>query len=506
MDRFYVLPLLIGLAISCVTPSPPASIPAQPNILFMIADDWSYPHASILGDPVVQTPTFDRVAQNGVLFHNAYCAAPSCSPSRASILSGRYPHQLEAGGNLWSVYPQQYDNFVDLLQDAGYHTGSTRKGWGPGDYQRVGYDHNPAGKTYPGFKDFFDSKPDEAPFFFWFGSSDPHRVYTPNSGVRTGMDAGMVNVPPFLPDLPCIRNDILDYFYEVERFDRECGNILTFLQERGELDHTIVVITSDNGMPFPRAKANLYDYGTRMPMAMCWTSTLRPNQVMQDFVSLVDLAPTFLEAAQRPVPTSMSGYSLLPDSPGSTVRDKVFIERERHANVRKGDLSYPMRAVRTKDYLYIHNFEPERWPAGDPKTHVSVGQFGDVDNSISKFLIMSMEGQEHDREYFNLSFGKRTEEEFYVLADDPGNIKNQIRNKEYAQVLEELRQELVDWMQATDDLRSHDPNTIYWDTVEYTPTYQFFDFDLTNKLAEYQMERREGNRFMPISCSQSPKN
>ena len=476
---------------------------SRPNIVFLIADDWSYPHAGIYGDETVRTPTFDALASNGALFENAYCAAPSCSPSRASILLGRYPHQIESAGNLWSVIPSKFPNWVSVLKEAGYHTGKSRKGWGPGDFEAGGYSKNPAGKEYVDFNTFLKEKKSGQPFSYWFGSQDPHRDYEANTGVKTGMDLSKVHVPGFLPDLPCVRNDIMDYYYEVERFDRESGNIIATLKKEGLLENTIIVMTSDNGMPFPRAKATVYDYGTRMPLAMYWKGHIEGGLRISDFMNFVDFGPTFLEAAGLEIPKTFSGKSLLElfstDATKSD-RSRVFLERERHANVRKGDLGYPVRAIRNKEYLYIKNVEPDRWPAGDPNTHVSVGQYGDVDNSITKFLVMKMEGRSLDNDYFQLSFGKRPSEELYVLADSPYNLKNEAANPKYEAVLSKLRSELQAWMQRTNDLRATEPRTSYWDTVLYTPDYQHSDFDLNEELAEYRMTSNEGGKYNDIPC------
>lgn len=202
----------------------------RPNILFLIADDWSYPHAGIYGDQMVMTPTFDEMAKEGALFYNAYAASPSCSASRASILTGRYPHQNDQGANLWSEWPAQFPTYVSVLEEEGYFTGSTRKGWGPGDYQVSGLKHNPAGKSYEDFETFYKEKPKGKPFTFWFGSSDPHRDYITNTGIQSGMRLQDVEVPAIFPDLDCVRNDILDYYFEVERFDRECGQIIRWIK------------------------------------------------------------------------------------------------------------------------------------------------------------------------------------------------------------------------------------------------------------------------------------
>ncbi|MEQ8414184.1 MAG: sulfatase [Imperialibacter sp.] len=492
MKHSFLITLSILLAIGCTPDSQPAkeaSAVKQPNVLFLIADDWSYPHAGIYGDPVVRTPTFDRIAREGALFQNAYTAAPSCSPSRAAILTGRFPHQLESAGNLWSVFPKKFANWVTILDENGYFTGKTRKGWGPGDFKAGGYTDNPAGKDFASFEEFFAQKPAGTPFSFWFGSTDPHRDYVPNTGIQTGMSLDDVIVPAFLPDLPCVRNDILDYYFEVERFDRESGRILRMLEEAGELDNTIVVMTSDNGMPFPRAKANLYEYGAHMPLAMRFPSKIAEGTVVTEFTNAVDFAPTFVEAAGLDASMFTSGSSLWPLLAGTDSKDRSrgFSERERHANVRAGDLSYPSRSVRTGQYLYIKNFMPDRWPAGDPTTYQSVGQYGDVDNSITKYLIMAMEGKtaETRPDYFNLTFAKRQPEELYDIKKDPFQLHNLALDPEYRSTLSSLQSDLTQWMEATGDLRATNPQTIYWDTVLYTPNYQYHDFDLANGINEY---------------------
>lgn len=493
MPVFSILFLLLTLFSSSTEKKAPKA--SQPNILFLIADDWSFPHAGVYEDQVVRTPTFDRLAAEGALFTNAYTASPSCSPSRAAVLLGRYPHQNEAGGNLWSEFPAQYPTYVSLLEEDGYFTGSTRKGWGPGEFKVSGLEHNPAGKTYEDFKAFLAAKPKDQAFTFWFGSSDPHREYVPNTGISMGMKLDDVVVPGFFPDNDCVRNDILDYYFEVERFDRECGQLIKMLEELGELDNTIIVLTSDNGMPFPRAKANLYDFGTRMPLVIRWPEKVKAGTIIDDFVNFVDFAPSFLEAAGLHA-TGMSGQSLWPLLAGEKQdREQVYLERERHANVRKGDLSYPMRAVRDHQYLYIRNMIPERNPAGDPTVHQSVGQFGDVDNSITKYLIMSMEGKGsvNSLDYFKLSFGKRPAEELYDVVADPYQLMNLAEDKNFSTVKTRMQEKLQNWMEETGDLRASDPRSIYWDTVRYTPNYQMEDYDFQKRIEEYRIKPPFGN-------------
>src|SRR5687768_7328956 len=375
---------VITLSLSAQTP------PKQPNILLAIADDWSWPHAGAYGDPTVKTPVFDRVAREGVLFTRAFAAAPSCTPSRAALLTGRAPHQLEEGGVLHGFLPERHPVYTDLLEQAGYYVGYTRKGWGPGRFEAGGRTRNPAGQPFGDFETFLRGRPAGRPFAFWFGSQDPHRPYEEGSGAASGIDLASIRVPAFLPERPEVRRDLADYFFEVQRFDRELGEIVERLRTLGELDNTLIVITADNGMPFPRAKANVYDAGARVPFAMRWPDRARAGLIANAFIKLNDLAPTFLEAAGLTPPPAMSGRSILRVAAGGSeqARDKVFVERERHANVRKGDLSYPVRAVRTDEWLYVRNLRPDRWPAGDPEMYVAVGPYGDIDGGLSKTLLL----------------------------------------------------------------------------------------------------------------------
>lgn len=450
---------LLWLAISLTSAAVPVTPPPQlrPNILFIIADDWSFPHAGVYGDKVVQTPNFDRIAREGTLFTNAYCAAPSCTPSRASLLTGRPVHQLEEGGNLWGFLPKRFATYPMLLEDAGYFVGSTRKGWGPGNFQAGGRAENPAGKPYKSFDEFYAQAPKDKPFCFWFGSQDPHRPYDKDSGVQAGLKPEAVTVPPHLPDTPEVRKDILDYYLEVQRMDRETGVILKRLEADGKLDNTLVVWTSDNGMPFPRAKANLYNFGTHMPLAVRWPGKVKAGQVVNDFVVLTEVAPTMLEAAGiQPLP-AMTGRSWLNLLAGKKAagRAQVYLERERHANVRKGDLSYPARAIRTKDFLYIRNLRPERWPAGDPEMYFAVGAFGDIDGGPTKDLLLARKNDPAIARYFNLACEKRPAEELYDLRRDPGELTNVAGDKKYASAKQRLRASLDKWMQTTGDPRAN---------------------------------------------------
>ncbi|MCY3021416.1 MAG: sulfatase [Planctomycetota bacterium] len=435
----------------------------RPSILFALADDWSFPHAGVYGDKVIKTPTFDRIAKEGVLFKHSYCASPSCTPSRGAILTGQAVHRLESGANLWSTLPLKFQVYPDLLEAAGYGVGYQGKGWAPGALgERT---RNPAGPQFKGFAEFLKTVPPDKPFCFWYGSRDPHRPYKEGQGLSAGMKIEDVTVPPFLPDTPEVRGDILDYYFAVQRFDRDTGEILKLLEESGRAANTIVVMTSDNGWPFPRAKANLYDIGTHMPLAIRWPAKVQGGRTVDAFVGHTDFAPTFLEAAGlKPLP-EMTGRSLLrllcDQNAVDAERDKVFLERERHANVRKGDLGYPCRALRTQKFLYVRNLCPDRFPAGDPEMWKAVGPYGDIDDGPSKQVTMKRRNEPGIEKFARLALDKRPAEELFDLVKDPAQLFNVVNDTQYADAKKDLRAGLDLWMKDTGDPRAAGDTDIF---------------------------------------------
>jgi N-sulfoglucosamine sulfohydrolase len=444
----------------------------RPNILFCLADDWSWPHAGIAGDKVVKTPTFDRVAREGVLFKNAFVSAPSCTPSRGAILTGQWHWRLRQGGNLWSTLPAEFDVYPDLLEQAGYHIGYTRKGWGPGRDGPGGRKRNPAGPRFKNFQQFLKARPQDTPFCFWFGSFEPHRGYKWRSGLESGMKLEDVEVPACLPDSEDVRTDICDYYWEVQRFDTEVGELLKVLQENGELESTLVVISGDNGMPFPRCKSNLYDLGTNVPLAVRWPARVKGGRIVEDFISLADLAPTFLEAAGLKLTEQMTAKSFLnvltSDKSGRVdpIRDHVLTGKERHVPGQEtGMAGYPMRAIRTHDFLYIRNFKPNRWPAGAPKGYAQTVDiviirprgthygYADVDAAPAKSYMLKYRDDPKVKKLFEPAFGKRPPEELYDLKKDPAQLNNVAGLPDYAGVKNKLAAALMAELKATKDPR-----------------------------------------------------
>ncbi len=440
------------------------SAKSRPNILFCIADDWGWPHAGAYGDPAVKTPAFDRIAAEGVLFEHAYVSSPSCTPCRNSILTGQHFWRLEDGANLWSTLDTKFAVYPLLLQKAGYHIGHWRKCWGPGDLKAGGYrSHHPHGKHVKGFKAFMDARPAGKPFCFWLGASDPHRPYKAGTGKASGMDLSKIHVPEFWPDAPEIRSDIADYYFEVQRFDRDVGQALALLEQRGELDNTIVVMTGDHGMPFPRCKSNLYEWGVHVPLAIRWGGKIKGARRVTDFVSLIDLAPTFLDAAGVAAPGEMVGTSLMPvlqsGKAGRVVaaRDHMIFGKERHVPAQKAPSmgGYPCRGIRVDRYLYIRNFEPDRWPAGvvEGGTH-PMGAHADCDNGPTKSYLVQNREKPDVKAFYDLSFAKRPAEELYDVERDPYQLKNLAGDPALAGVKADLNKRLTAGLKTTADPRA----------------------------------------------------
>lgn len=466
-------PGMIALAMLCASSTTLHAEEQAPNILFAIADDWAWPHAGAYGDPVVQTPTFDRIAKEGVLYTRAHVIAPTCTASRGGILTGQAAHRLEEGGNLWSRLPAKFRCYPEILEENGYIVGSMRKGWGPGSLEGTGRKWNPAGRSFRNFAEFLKTVPQGKPFCFWFGSSDPHRPYDKGSGVKSGIDPEKIRVPPFLPDTPTVRSDIADYYFEVQRFDRELGEVIAILEKTGKLENTLVFVTGDNGMPFPKAKATCYDAGTHVPLAVCWKARVPGGRVVDDFISMTDVAPTILQAAGlEPLP-EMTGRSFLNVLLGSAAgrvdpaRDHVFTERERHTCTRPQDASYPVRSIVTERYHLIWNLRPHLWPVGNPPEE-SVGRdYGDIDGSPTWTEMLARKDDPAIRPFFLAAGGaKRPEFELYDLLSDPGELNNLAGKPEHTAVQEELKEKLKAWMTNTGDPRALG-ETDFWDRAPY---------------------------------------
>lgn len=505
-----------------------AAAAERPNIFIAISDDVSFPHASAYGSKMVKTPAFDRVAKNGVLFNNAFCAAPGCSPSRAAFLTGRHIWMIEEAGTHASYFQTRYRTFPEVLGEAGYAVGSTGKAWGPGNFTHNGRKENPAGKSYSskkgyvaGFEQFMNERPRDKPFCFWFGSKDAHRSYAKGSGLKKGMTLDQAEVPKFLPDRPEIRSDLLDYAFEVERFDNDCDRMLKMLEAAGELENTLVIITSDNGMPFPRAKANCYEFGVHMPLAVSWSNRIPGGRTLNDLVGFVDLTATIYDAAkvESPQDYPVAGASLLPvlqtekDGIADPQRASVLCGRERHSSSRFNSLGYPQRAIRTHDYLYIHNFRPERMPAGPAQKYDQAkfdgkgqmvsyelgpahGGYHDIDACPTLDFLIAQRDDVELGKYLGWSVDRRPAAELFDIKTDPACLHNLAADPQFADIRKDHHDRLMSALKATGDARVINGGDI-WETyprvsgVRWFPTPRWAKEDATRVPEMKWLEKRQ---------------
>jgi N-sulfoglucosamine sulfohydrolase len=529
---FLVTSLFASVAVSYGTTSKDAQVTKRPNILIAISDDQSFEHTSFAGCKFVSTPGFDRVARNGVYFTCCFAGSPGSAPSRGSLVTGRYPWQNEQSGQHASSWMKKYVPFVDLLRSNGYLTGFTGKGVDPFQYARNEADslwrkENAAGEEYNSFKykngdptdertagginainyyanflSFIQNRKPGQPFYFWYGGHEPHRAYEKDSWVRNGKKLEDVAVPPFLPDNDLIRGDILDYAVEIEWFNLHLSRILNYLDSIGELDNTIVIATGDNGMSFPSAKANCFEYGAHVPLAISYPKGFPSGRNVDDPVSFADFAPTILEmtGTKSDDMLPISGKSLvniLKSNKSGTVdvtKKYVFSGRERHSSSRWNNLGYPQRALRSREYLLIWNAKPELWPAGDPQS-IKEGSsnelnpmygidekgvfhsgwaFTDIDAGPSKSFIVENHDNEKYKLFFDLATAKRPEFELYKVTDDPGCLKNLAGVPTYSDIEKEMKSTLFDELTLSGDPRVVGPDKEIFDSYErYSPIRKF---------------------------------
>jgi len=465
--------MVSGLALMAgVACAPAVAAPVRrPNILFALADDWSWQSAIPTDQLGLNLPNFERVRREGLTFDNAFVAAPSCTTSRGSILTGRAPWQLEEGSNLASILPAKFGVYPDLLEAAGYQVGLSGKGWAPGQLGPVGRQRNPAGPAFKDFAAFMAGRKAGAPFCFWLGSNDPHRPYKRGIGRASGVKL-TGPVPPYLPDTDAVRIDIEDYMWAAQRFDSALGEALKAIEAAGELSNTLVVVTGDNGWAFPRGKATLYDAGTHVPLAMMWPDRIRPGRVTKAMVSLTDLGPTFVEAAGLPRAPDMTGVSLIPlMTGGAGARRDVVTAMERHMDGHTiPGTGYPMRALRTDRYLYIRNFHPERWPAGNParvpasvealETDVFAG-YADIDGGPAKAWLATHHADPAVAPLFQLAMGKRPARELYDVQADPFEMRNLAADPAHAKVVAQLDDRLMAELRRLKDPRVLGPDNAF---------------------------------------------
>ena len=435
--------LTILLTACCCGFSAAAEAESRPNVVLFIADDVSDEDLGCYGHPTVKTPNIDGLAQGGLRFTNAYLTTSSCSPSRCSLITGRYPHNTGAP-ELHTRLPESQVRFTELLRKAGYYTALSGKNHMFGGKDRA-FDLISSGRG-PGkeedWVELVQNRPKDKPFFFWFASTDAHRDWQIDDSAPT-YDPKVAVVPPYLVDTEITRDDFANYYHEVSRFDRYVGDVVKELDRQGELENTLIIVMADNGRPFPRCKTRLYDDGIKTPLVMHFPKGIEQPAVSESLASSIDLAATILDVTGTPKSKTIQGVSLVPlfADPKAGLRDVVFAEHNWHVHKNHE------RLVRTKDFLYIKNNFPDqqnlcseayKTPAG---RELWKAQAAGRTTPVQKLLFHN----------------PCNPEEIYLVSRDPDQIENLAGDESYADELKRMRSLLEDWTEQTGDTVPSDP-------------------------------------------------
>ncbi|MFK7778824.1 MAG: sulfatase [Gimesia sp.] len=444
---------LNDLAGNVLAESPPAG---KPNFILFIADDMAWDDCGAYGHPKIQTPNLDQLAKDGMKFNQAFLTCSSCSPSRASIITGRYPHSTGAH-QLHLPLPASQVTFVEKLKEDGYYTASAGK-WHMGTPTESKFDH--VTTKLNEWVSTLEQRPKDKPFFMWFAFIDPHRPYQRNSIERPHKIEDVV-VPPYLPDTPEVRNDLALYYDEITRLDGVVGRVRETLKKQGADSNTVIIFVSDNGRPFPRCKTTVYDSGIRTPCLIAWPGQVKAGSVCDSLISSVDLAPTILELAGLPVSETFQGKSFktLLRKPGSKTRDYIFAEHNWH------DFEDFGRAVRSPRFKYIRNFYTDL-PGTPP---------ADAVRSETFVKMLQLKGENKLTADQKGSFlTPRPEIELYDLEADPHELHNLAGQKDYQSVQQKLRMALDQWQEETHDRlpRSRRPDEFHRETGLRLPAFK----------------------------------
>jgi arylsulfatase A-like enzyme len=509
---------LPALLLSLFAASAVAADTERPNILFFFADDWGRfariyaEHGRTAGtNGLLKTPNLDRLAKSGVLFRNAHVNAPSCTPCRSSLLSGQHFWRTGRGAILQgAVWDETIPTYPLLLRDAGYHLGKSYKVWSPGspaDAPYGGQQHafEKSGRAFNNFSEnatdlvakgatveaaraklleevrgnfraMLAAKAPDQPFAYWFGPTNTHRAWVRGSGQKLwGLDPDALKgkLPAFLPDVPVVREDLADYLGEVQALDAAMGVLLTELEKTDELSRTLIAVSGDHGAPgFPHGKCNLYGFGTGVSLILSGPG-IKGGRVVDDMVSLPDLAPTFLEAGGVKPPAVMTGRSLWnvlrSERQGlvDPARTWVVAGRERHVEIARPDYTpYPQRVLRTLDHALIVNFKPERWPLGDhyrldgkdEPTFDEVAKttfvtLPDDDAGPTKAWFVGARKSPEWSAQFDKFYGRRPMLELYDLRKDPDEMNNVAEEPAYTAIRKEMTERLFAILRETGDPR-----------------------------------------------------
>lgn len=453
----FVFVALLFTSLAARAAATKASSPARPNVILFIADDVNWDDLGCTGNPAARTPNIDRLAANGRRFDAAFLTASSCSPSRSSIVTSRYPHNNGRASELHQPIAAHLPWFPRLLREAGYYTALSGKHHMTSEPPAAGespqptpFGHVDAGKIpgnsggHANWVKVVQERPKEKPFFFWFAALDAHRDWDGDNEWRPESfgpkhAAAAVRVPPYLRDDAATRNDLASYYNEVTRFDHYIGEVVAALEKEGALANTLILIMADNGRPFPRAKTRLHDSGMKTYLIAHWPAGLvQPGRPAPGLVSAIDIAPTVLEVAGVPAAATLQGVSFLPllKNPAAIVRQHVFSEHNWH------DYEAHGRAVRSEGFLYIVNHRPAlAWQ----------GPADSVRSPSHQALRTARDAGSLTPAQADVFLAPRPVEELYQTASDPNQLTNLAADPAHRAVKARLAKLLADWTDATGD-------------------------------------------------------
>ena len=430
--KFKILGFLLSAAFNLL------GFSERPNIVFFIADDVSQDDFGCYGHPVIKTPHIDSLSANGMRFDNAYLTTSSCSPSRCSIISGRYPHNTGAP-ELHVRLPLEQVRFPELLREAGYYTVLSGKNHMFGNKDRA-FDQITRGGGPGNEKDWVShvqDRPKEKPFFFWFASTDAHRSWS-ISEEAPKYDPKDVIIPPYLVDTPVTREDLTGYYHEVSRFDHYIGLVTAELKKQGVLENTMIVVAADNGRPFPRCKSRMYDSGIKTPWVVHFPEVIKSPSATQSLISVIDLSATCLELAGVKSPECVQGRSFLPilEKAEIAIREVVFAEHNWHV------YKNHERMVRFGDYLYIkNNFPNQPNLCYESDDHYPAGE------ELWKAHAADKTNPDQQQVFANPC----PTEELFQVKKDPHQLRNLVSDEKHQKALKRARALLSKWTKQTGD-------------------------------------------------------
>jgi arylsulfatase A-like enzyme len=416
----------------------------RPNIIFIIGDDISIDDIGAYGNTYARTPHIDDLADQGLRFNNMYVTSSSCSPSRVSILTGRYPHNTGAA-ELHSPVPSHLVYFPELLKASGYYTALAGK-WHEGPNTSRAYDTILADKAANGeggeaqWEQLYLNRPKEKPFFFWLAAYDAHRDWSADSSFKKPFKASEVLVPATLADDEATRKDLASYYNEISRLDESVGLLVRRLKEDGQLQNTVIVFIADNSRPFPGSKTRVNDRGLKTPFIFYWPEKIKSAAVVNALVSSIDIAPTFLRLAGLQPAATIQGtdFTRLLKEPKAAFRTFIFGEHNWH------DYEAYERSVRSKDFLYIFNGRP----------HLDNGGPIDANQSPSaKSLKKLRTSGSLTSLQADVFINPRPVEELYDLRKDSAQLVNVALNPLYSNAINQYRGILTRWQRETGDTK-----------------------------------------------------